>query len=70
VAAPAADLTSDLEEFSCEAWHSAIVPDCFPARRDSKHSLPPDITWLILFRIILGFGIGGDYPVSATIMSE
>jgi MFS family permease len=25
---------------------------------------------LILFRIILGIGIGGDYPVSATIMSE
>jgi MFS family permease len=30
----------------------------------------PDITWLLVFRIILGIGIGGDYPVSATIMSE
>src|ERR1700751_5303655 len=30
----------------------------------------PNIFWLILFRIILGLGIGGDYPVSATIMSE
>jgi PHS family inorganic phosphate transporter-like MFS transporter len=30
----------------------------------------PNIAWLILFRIILGIGIGGDYPVSATIMSE
>jgi len=30
----------------------------------------PDITWLLIFRIILGIGIGGDYPVSATIMSE
>ena len=30
----------------------------------------PSITWLIVFRIILGIGIGGDYPVSATIMSE
>jgi MFS family permease len=30
----------------------------------------PNITWLIIFRIILGIGIGGDYPVSATIMSE
>ncbi len=30
----------------------------------------PNIWWLILFRIILGLGIGGDYPVSATIMSE
>jgi MFS transporter, PHS family, inorganic phosphate transporter len=30
----------------------------------------PGIWWLIIFRGILGFGIGGDYPVSATIMSE
>jgi MFS family permease len=30
----------------------------------------PNIWWLIVFRIILGLGIGGDYPVSSTIMSE
>jgi MFS family permease len=30
----------------------------------------PGIWWLILFRVILGIGIGGDYPVSSTIMSE
>jgi MFS transporter, PHS family, inorganic phosphate transporter len=30
----------------------------------------PGIWWLIGLRAILGFGIGGDYPVSATIMSE
>src|ERR1700678_436126 len=30
----------------------------------------PDIWWLIGFRAILGIGIGGDYPVSATLMSE
>jgi MFS family permease len=30
----------------------------------------PGIWWLIAFRGMLGFGIGGDYPVSATIMSE
>ena len=30
----------------------------------------PNIWWLIGFRYILGIGIGGDYPVSATIMSE
>jgi PHS family inorganic phosphate transporter-like MFS transporter len=30
----------------------------------------PSITWLIVCRIVLGIGIGGDYPVSATIMSE
>ena len=30
----------------------------------------PGIWWLIAFRIVLGIGIGGDYPVSATIMSE
>lgn len=30
----------------------------------------PNIIWLIGLRFILGIGIGGDYPVSATIMSE
>jgi MFS family permease len=30
----------------------------------------PSIWWLIAFRGLLGFGVGGDYPVSATIMSE
>src|ERR1700678_3980998 len=30
----------------------------------------PNIWWLIGFRFILGVGIGGDYPVSAIIMSE
>jgi PHS family inorganic phosphate transporter-like MFS transporter len=30
----------------------------------------PNIWWLLAFRAVLGFGIGGDYPVSATIMSE
>ena len=33
-------------------------------------ALSPNIWWLILFRVILGVGIGGDYPVSSTIMSE
>ena len=30
----------------------------------------PNVWWLIGFRFILGIGIGGDYPVSSTIMSE
>jgi MFS family permease len=30
----------------------------------------PNFTWLIVTRFILGVGIGGDYPVSATIMTE
>jgi MFS transporter, PHS family, inorganic phosphate transporter len=30
----------------------------------------PNYTFLLICRIILGVGIGGDYPVSATIMSE
>jgi PHS family inorganic phosphate transporter-like MFS transporter len=30
----------------------------------------PGFWWLLVFRAILGIGIGGDYPVSATIMSE
>jgi MFS transporter, PHS family, inorganic phosphate transporter len=30
----------------------------------------PNIAWLVVFRAIVGFGVGGDYPVSATIMSE
>jgi PHS family inorganic phosphate transporter-like MFS transporter len=33
-------------------------------------ALSPNIWWLIGLRFILGIGIGGDYPVSATIMSE
>lgn len=30
----------------------------------------PGFWWLVAFRFILGLGIGGDYPVSATIASE
>lgn len=30
----------------------------------------PNIVWLLTFRFILGLGIGGDYPLSATLMSE
>jgi PHS family inorganic phosphate transporter-like MFS transporter len=30
----------------------------------------PGIIWLLVFRFILGLGIGGDYPLSATLMSE
>jgi MFS family permease len=30
----------------------------------------PNVTWLLVSRVILGLGIGGDYPLSAVIMSE
>ena len=33
-------------------------------------ALSPNFAWLIVFRFILGVGIGGDYPISATIMTE
>jgi PHS family inorganic phosphate transporter-like MFS transporter len=33
-------------------------------------ALAPNMFWLIVFRFLLGVGIGGDYPVSAVLMSE
>jgi MFS transporter, PHS family, inorganic phosphate transporter len=33
-------------------------------------ALSPNIYWLLGFRLIMGLGIGGDYPLSATLMSE
>ncbi|MDG6907803.1 MAG: MFS transporter [Nitrososphaerota archaeon] len=33
-------------------------------------AISTNVFWLILFRFIEGIGIGGDYPMSATIMSE
>ena len=33
-------------------------------------ALSPNVIWLLVFRFILGVGIGGDYPLSATLMSE
>ena len=30
----------------------------------------PSVMWLVISRFILGLGIGGDYPVSAVLMSE
>ena len=33
-------------------------------------ALAPNVLWLLFFRFVLGLGIGGDYPVSATLMSE
>src|SRR5947209_8578964 len=33
-------------------------------------ALSPNIFWLLIFRFILGMGVGGDYPVSSTLISE
>ncbi len=33
-------------------------------------AISPNIYWLIASRLLLGLGIGGDYPVSSVIMSE
>src|SRR5947209_3961563 len=33
-------------------------------------ALAPNVVFRLVFRFILGLGIGGDYPVSATLMSE
>lgn len=33
-------------------------------------AISPNITFLLISRVILGLGIGGDYPLSAVIMSE
>ncbi len=33
-------------------------------------ALAPDFIFLVVARLVLGFGIGGDYPVSAVFMSE
>ena len=33
-------------------------------------ALSPSLWVLIMFRFVLGFGVGGDYPVSAVMMSE
>ncbi len=33
-------------------------------------ALAPSFWMLIVFRFVLGFGVGGDYPVSAVMMSE
>src|SRR6202020_3316704 len=33
-------------------------------------AVSPSFWILIVFRFVLGFGVGGDYPVSAVLMSE
>jgi PHS family inorganic phosphate transporter-like MFS transporter len=33
-------------------------------------ALAPSLVVLVAFRFVLGFGVGGDYPVSAVLMSE
>src|SRR5579875_879550 len=30
----------------------------------------PNVIWLVVFRFILGIGVGGDYPMSAVLMGE
>lgn len=30
----------------------------------------PSFAWLVFFRMLVGFGVGGDYPTSSVIMSE
>jgi PHS family inorganic phosphate transporter-like MFS transporter len=33
-------------------------------------ALSPNLATLVMFRLLLGLGVGGDYPVSAVLMSE
>lgn len=33
-------------------------------------AISPSLIWLLVFRFILGIGVGGDYPMSAVLMSE
>jgi len=33
-------------------------------------AVAPGFIWLVVARFVLGLGIGGDYPVSAVLMSE
>lgn len=33
-------------------------------------ALSPSLVWLLIFRVVLGLGIGGDYPVNSTLMGE
>ncbi|MCU1493606.1 MAG: major facilitator superfamily 1 [Acidimicrobiaceae bacterium] len=33
-------------------------------------AVAPNFVWLVIARFVLGLGIGGDYPVSAVLMSE
>lgn len=33
-------------------------------------AVAPNVLWLIVFRFLLGIGIGADYPISATLVSE
>lgn len=33
-------------------------------------AVAPNVLWLIIFRFFLGIGIGADYPISATLVSE
>lgn len=33
-------------------------------------AIAPGVVWLVVARFVLGLGIGGDYPVSAVLMSE
>jgi len=33
-------------------------------------ALAPSFGWLVVFRILVGLGVGGDYPTSSVIMSE
>lgn len=33
-------------------------------------AVAPNVLWLIVFRFLLGIGIGADYPISATLVAE
>ncbi|KAI4295057.1 hypothetical protein MLD38_040681 [Melastoma candidum] len=45
-------------------------PQCLSGRLSFGHTAKSVMATLCFFRFWLGFGIGGDYPLSATIMSE
>ena len=57
---------ADLAGRTCVYWLVAVIM----VASALGSALAPSFWVLIAFRFVLGFGVGGDYPVSAVLMRE
>jgi len=74
VSSPGPDITWDQlhgpDGFSPADGNSSAKNDGFPSKTYGDDAMHPAFVWLVVTRVLLGVGVGGVYPLAATVAAE